>query len=468
MAEKQKNRGYSEIQAILYTIENHDISWFYARGLKDCYMIDYSEEWADIVEHYRKYGCAPDPLTFYPQHESLVDEREKFSESPDYIADSLKEDYVFNLLCSPSSKFGSIASSGQSKQALQYIIPQYIDILNNALPKNDTSLKDNFFIWSSKDTSEKISTGFYELDKVINIRQKGSLTLIQGSTGQGKSWCLIKILAEQLIKGKSVIFYSDEMTKEEITKRLEAIVMRSSMYEAENGDLTYQQRAFDIISEGDAHFICGSDISGDTIDGLYGFIKSFTPDVVIIDGIKYMTDQKSDKKGYEMMEQAAVRLLRISQDCSCAIVSAVQSNRGAEKSKSGKDTVAGSYDMLGIATTVISLNRSNDYFILTVEKSRHTSDGNVFAYKFDWNTCSFYYDPYFSDTDDDIPDPRFKKSKKPECIGKSGKTYTYDDILSGDVSEEVKILKLDGDYTSNFFRGRNAIKQIKTYIRKDD
>lgn len=337
--------------------------------------------------------------------------------------------------------------------------------------KSSLSVKTNCLKWLAPDKSEKLCLGFKELDDEIGgLRKKASLTLVQGSTGQGKSWILIHTLFHSITHGKRAVIYSDEMTKEDICKRLFAMLLGISVdsfeYDTPENEIVEKLKSIE-----DAFIVQSSDISGDVIDGLYSICKKEKADILLIDGIKYMSVISDRTRPYEAMEIACRRLMTLSTECDCAVVAVAQSNRGAENENvgSGKGTIAGSYDMLGIATAVIALNRENDDFILSVEKSRHSSDGKKFVYTFDWYASTFTYsDAKSKAQDDDIPNPVLSKSKKAEVRSTSGITYTYREILEGKVdvishNDLFYILKDDGTYTKNAFDLKKAQKMIKEY-----
>lgn len=455
--------GIAQVQIINRVLTSKDISIL--AGLSKDHFFVYPDEYDFIVSHYKEYGVVPDIETFvdhFPEFQRL-----EVSESVDYLIKKLIDDLFYKKMIPITSDFNHEAVYGDIVSATQALTSKSTEVLSDLTmsAQDITDLSKNFQTWIQPDTSGRLPSGYEELDDLIGgIRKKGGLTIVQGATGQGKSWVLIWMMHYMASKGKNIIFYSDEMSKEEITKRLWAIHIKRPM---EFFDLPHKDLKYDI--SGKIVLLSRSDISGDVIDGLSNFAFAHSADAIIIDGIKYMRDAKSDKKGYEQMEDACIRLMQESQRRDCAMIAAAQSNRGAETAGSGKGTIAGSYDMLGIATAVIALNRENDDFILSVEKSRHSSDGKKFVYTFDWDTSTFTYsDAKSKAQDDDIPDPVPSKSKKAEIKSTSGITYTYIEVLEGKVdvfshNDLFYILKDDGTYTKNAFDLKKAQNMIKEY-----
>lgn len=385
---KATQTGIAQVQILNVALASKDISVL--TGLPRDYFFAYQDEYDFIMSHYREYGVVPDVQTFVDHFQEF--ERLEVSESVDYLTKKLISDYLYKKMVPISSDFNHEAMYGDIVSASQTLATKTSEALNDLITSSQdtTDLAKNFQSWIQPDTSGRIGSGFKQIDQVTGgLRKKGGLTLIQGATGQGKSWVLIWMLHHMVSKGKTVIFYSDEMSKEEITKRLWAIHIKRPVdfFEVPHKDLTYD------IS-GKVVILSRSDISGDVIDGLSNFALAQSADAIIVDGIKYMRDTKSDKRGYEVMEDACIRLMQVSHQRECAIIAAAQSNRDSQHGNVGSSlgTIAGSFDMLGIATLVISINRRGNIFKMKIEKSRHSADGDIFAYDFDFNGCTFTYD----------------------------------------------------------------------------
>lgn len=380
--------GIAQVQIINRVLTSKDISIL--AGLSKDHFFVYPDEYDFIVSHYKEYGVVPDIETFidhFPEFQRL-----EVSESVDYLIKKLVDDLFYKKMIPITSDFNHEAVYGDIVSATQTLTSKSNEVLSDLTisPQDITDLAKNFQTWIQPDTSGIVESGFYAIDQVTGgLRKKGGLTLIQGSTGQGKSWVLIWMMHYMAVKGKTVIFYSDEMSKEEITKRLWAMHTKRPVdfFEVPHKDLKYD------IS-GKIILLSRSDISGDVIDGLSNFASAHSADAIIVDGIKYMRSISSDKKGYEQMEDACIRLMQVSQQRSCAIIAAAQSNRDSQNCNLGSSlgTIAGSYDMVGIATLVISINRRGNIFKMKIEKSRHSADGDIFAYDFDFNACTFTYD----------------------------------------------------------------------------
>ena len=463
--------GIAQVQLLNRVLASKDITIL--AGLSKDHFFVYPDEYKFIVSHYKEYGVVPDIETFIDHFPDF--QRLEVSESVDYLIKKLIDDLFYKKMIPITSDFNHEAVYGDIVSATQTLTSKSTEVLSDLTisTQDITDLSKNFQAWIQPDTSGILPSGYEELDDLIGgIRKRGGLTIVQGATGQGKSWVLIWMMHYMAYKGKNVIFYSDEMSKEEITKRLWAIHIKRPM---EFFDLPHKDLTYDI--SGKIVLLSRSDISGDVIDGLSNFALAHSADAIIIDGIKYMRDAKSDKKGYEQMEDACIRLMQESQRRDCAMIAAAQSNRGAEVSGSGKGTIAGSYDMLGIATAVIALNRENDDFILSVEKSRHSSDGKKFVYTFDWNTSNFSYKgTKESDDLSDVPDASslIRKTFKRDtyvCDVHSRKDsesyveFTFDQVRNGEADKYTEELRAWDEGRSRYTDYMN-VNKLKRWIDK--
>jgi replicative DNA helicase len=65
-----------------------------------------------------------------------------------------------------------------------------------------------------------LSTGYDELDKLLDGLRKGNLIILAGRPAMGKTTFALNIVANLCKAGKKVVFYSLEMTQEEIYQKL--------------------------------------------------------------------------------------------------------------------------------------------------------------------------------------------------------------------------------------------------------
>lgn len=120
----------------------------------------------------------------------------------------------------------------------------------------------------SMDESDRISTGISELDRVLGGGiVKGSLVLIGGDPGIGKSTILLEVCANLAENGKKVLYISGE-------ESLQQIKMRAIRMKVDKNDIL-------MVSETD-------------INTIESVIEEEKPDMVVIDSIQTMYREEVD------------------------------------------------------------------------------------------------------------------------------------------------------------------------------
>lgn len=94
---------------------------------------------------------------------------------------------------------------------------------NNEIKVN--TIKDNVIQLLKEPTSKKIKIGFDIIDKKYNFYKK-SLVVLAGVSSSGKTTTALNFLVRQAMQGKRSLFFSLEMSAEEITKKILCIVLK--------------------------------------------------------------------------------------------------------------------------------------------------------------------------------------------------------------------------------------------------
>ena len=389
-----ENTGIIQIQALNYLIHSKSIDLVYDFGLTEDHFFDYKEEFRYIMDHYKEYGCVPDEVSFFDKFREI--DNIAVSDSTDYLASRLTEEAAYRDALDPLQGEDGLHSgmcSGKTLEALKSFLPRASAILQKYdKSERQTSYKDCFKDWLLPDKAMRIRTGLKTLDdQIIGVR-KGDLTFVQGATGLGKTWILSKMASTSAKDGKKLIFYSDEMAKDVLAKRITAFIFTAPFEEIDSGLIDKRRRKTvdKIASTLDIELLDMSDTGADTLDGLEMMIDQKRPDIVYIDGITYMRSRRIDTdKEYERLTQVSVELTRIAKKYDCAIVCAVQSNREATKTGSSRSSIGSSYGMLQIASLDIILNRQNDFFVLSCGKNRHGKEFDTVVYTLDFERTNF-------------------------------------------------------------------------------
>lgn len=130
--------------------------------------------------------------------------------------------------------------------------------------------------------------------------------VLYGRPKSKKSWVLAEMIAHVFNSGKVPLIYTKEMTADNIFKRIVACLQRipyqdfrlGRLSDLERARLTHLLELAKDVRQYSKDMICldGKDTdSGDTIEWLTAKVKRYKPDIVFIDGLYLMSDNKGSR-----------------------------------------------------------------------------------------------------------------------------------------------------------------------------
>lgn len=281
-------------------------------------------------------------------------------------------------------------------EAAENLISDYSDDLSKYSMKNYSS-------WLLRPIGDRITCGFDEIDNLLlggGIEKDYSLTVFLAGTGIGKSWILCRIAKLLSEKGLSVIYFSPEMRREEIFRRIAAIILRKSY-----DKITVWDDRFTIQADLDSFFekypapICIDQLDLQTmaLPEIKRKVQQSKADVVLIDDLSYLEpeDQICKNQAWQRIKQVCHELMNFSYKSKIPIYATSQANRSGNKDRSAPslDQIADAFGISQKATMMLSLGQDQEgYTEIKVLKSRDSmSDvlSKTFKYKVDFNTCEY-------------------------------------------------------------------------------
>ena len=384
--------------------------------LTDDYFVGYENEKNFIVNHFKEYGNTPDRATFLSKFPEI--ELVEVTESDRYLVDTIREEYLYYKSVPIVQKIADLlktdanAAAEYMMQAVKDLNPNYdlggIDIIADAKQRYDEYIdrkehqKDWFF-----------STGFEELDGLIHgIKREEELFVIFARTNQGKSWILEKICTHVWQIGFNVGYVSPEMGPSSIGYRFDTLYSnfdnKALMWGNELKDDTYGSY-IEELSKKDNRFIVATPKDFDkriTVTKLKNWIKKFQLNLVAIDGITYMSDERGSRGDNKTTSLTNISedLMSLSMEIGVPVLVVVQANRGGivENDTDDLPDLESIRDSDGIAhnaSVVISLRQTkDDVLLMQTKKQRIGSVGGKLAYHWDTNTGEFTFMPTAEDT----------------------------------------------------------------------
>lgn len=402
-------------------LENNLLTVDYFHGCEDEYNF--------IVDHEKEYGYVPDIATFlakFPDTE-LVD----VTESDRYLVETIREEYLYYKSIPVIQKAAELLKT-DSNAAAEYMLnavkdltPNYstngIDIVHDGVVRYEQYIER-----SQNQDKWFFTTGFPELDDLLHGIQRGEeLVVIVARTNQGKSWVLEKMCAHVWELGFNVGYISPEMGADKVGYRFDTLQRHISNIDLMRGANTdsissVYKDYLDTIAERDNTFIVSTPMDFKkqiTVAKLRNWIKQYKLDMIAIDGITYMTDERFKRGDNKTttLTNISEDLMSLSMEMNIPILVVVQANRSGVVDKESNDTpeLESIRDSDGIAhnaSIVLSLRQTKEeLLVMQVKKKRFGAVGGKVTYQWNIDTGDFVYVP--SDDDDR---PRERKVNRPQ------------------------------------------------------
>ena len=394
-----------QIQILNKILASKSLDLIIDNDLTESHFGEYANEYNFIMEHYRKYGNVPDLATF-------VDNFNEFSvievaESDSYLIDKINEDFQYRVLVPVLQKAADLAQ-GNSIEAVDYLkstLTQIgvldgvdgVDIIKGAKSRLDEYLKKK-----NSDEPWMRPTGFKELDEVIGGLSPGEeFVVIVARTNQGKSWILCKIAEHNWKFGANVGYISPEMSENQIGYRFDTLNKHFSNFNLYTGREVdnYEEHIENLMNNASNSFIVATPLHFNkkiTVQKLKKFIMKHKLDLLCIDGITYLTDER-----YKKGDNKTTSLTNISEDLmglSCElkipIIAVVQANRSGIEEDGSVPALESIRDSDGIAhnaSKVISIRQHNNKLKMEVTKARNCKVGTKLCYDWQIDTGTFEY-----------------------------------------------------------------------------
>lgn len=419
------------LQILSKVIQSGDISLIEKNYLTSDYFVGYEDEYEFISNHYNTYGNVPDKATFlshYPECELV-----EVQESDKYLLDTIKEEYLYYKSVPIIQKAADIMKS-DAIAANDYMIQAFnelnvgrgdvgVDIISQSQDRFDR-YKDRV---NHKD-QWSFSTGFQELDDIINgLDREEEFVVITARINQGKSWILEKITSHIWQIGFNVGYISPEMSASSVGYRFDTLYKNFSNKALMRGNSVAEneyQAYIDELKSNHNKFLVATPIDFNrsiTVSKLKAFVKNNGLDMLAIDGIKYLTDERAKRNDNLTIALTNISedLMSLSMELHIPIVVVVQSNRGGVKS----DEDAGTPDLENIrdsdgiaanASKVLAIRQlKNGVLEIGIKKQRFGAVGGKLNYNWDIDIGDFTYCPSYDDaTSPDKQEKSIKKMKK--------------------------------------------------------
>lgn len=205
-------------------------------------------------------------------------------------------------------------------------------------PKSEENASDRFLAdaeleYQGKDNPRVVKTGFPSLDRLIGGFEKGELITLGGYSGGGKTTLALNIATQIAQAGGNVLYFSLEMTKVEMHKRLVCSSLRISDFSKITQEEFYAvvEKSKSLENELPLDFIDDADTTVEKISAICAGKKDLS--LIIIDHLHILRSEKRFKDQLALLTYLSRKVKIIAQELNIPILLLSQLNR----SNAGRD-----------------------------------------------------------------------------------------------------------------------------------
>lgn len=422
------------IQIISKILQTKDISILENNDLDRDYFLGYEAEFDFIQQHLAEFGNVPDKATFLSKFQDF--EIVAVNETDRYLVDTIREEYLFSKSAPVINKAAEIMKTDsiaacqyllQASKELDNIQNQYltkgVDIISNASERYE-----QFQDRKNNQTEWFLPTGFDELDAITHgLRRGEEFAVIVARINNGKSWTLEKICTHIWQQGFDVGYISPEMSPSSVGYRFDTLNKnfsnKSLMWGAGAIDeVSYKDYIDDLSATKDHKFIVATPLDFDrnvTVSKLRTFVKRNNLNVLAVDGIKYLKDERY-KRGDNLttsLTNISEDLMELSIELKIPVLVVVQANRGGVIGAEDDGTpelehIRDSDGIAANASTVLSIRQMQDYVLeIGIKKHRFGVVGGKLKYHWNIDIGDYQFIPSFDDAE-----PKEKTERKVKAV----------------------------------------------------
>lgn len=441
------------VQVISKILATKDFSIVEDNLLDASYFEGYENEFKWINDFYNEYHKVPDEISFldkFPDFELV-----EVTDSDRYLLETLRERHLFIKFTKVLPQVTELLKqdSEAAREFLEQTLHNELQPLNTI---NDVGVIESVFkrvedseYVSQNVASNYIPTGFDEIDADSTGLQRGDeLAVIVARINMGKSWVAEYIGTNAVKQGYKVGYFDPEMSVSQVGYRFDTLygnVPNSAVLFGKYDEYftvdDYKEYANNLKEEATGEMFITKPKTFNrklTVSKLRAWIKMRQLDMVIIDGITYLTDERYKKGDSKTISLTNISedLMDLSSEMHLPIIVVVQANRGGVSDKNSLDTpeLENIKDSDGIAANASKVyavkqlkdDDGNTVLVIENKKSRTGEVGKQYKYIWDINRGKFEYrhEVDLADMDEDVP---VRRKKQDSTTGSAKKRGNVDD-----------------------------------------
>ena len=361
------------------------------------------------------YGQTPDQVTFlnnFPNFDII-----EVNESTDYLVSELYREHNEKFLAQTFNKIKGLLLAGKTDDAMNLFsssaqvasTKKHLDAVNLL---EDVSRYDAYLDKCNDFDKYYITTGLKELDESLGggIDRQEELGIIAARTGIGKSWLLLKLVTAAVKRGLTVGLFSGEMSVNKVGYRFDTLMSHISNGKLIHGNIEaandYKSYLDDLKEnhKGKLYVMTRDMVDGNCgVTALRGFVDKYNLDILFIDQLSLLDDDRNAKQFYEKAANISKDLKVLQTMKHIPIISVSQQNRSAvdENGFAGTENIAQSDRISQDATFILFLNYKDNILTISIAKARDGASQHLLKYDIDLDHGWYNYIP--EETGDSLP-----------------------------------------------------------------
>lgn len=263
-----------------------------------------------LEEYFLSTGELPSIRVFQNKFPSFELERYEDkvvgTEEPlNYWCDELRKKIIHNTLCDNMEEVFKLLDGFQTDKAKDLIKKTMLHLENDLVETSAIDMtkdaEDRKAIYKKRKETQGmlgISMGIDKLDMILKGMQPKQLLTLIAKTGVGKTWFWIIVACHCILNGHKVLFFTTEMSEEQIEDRVEAMLMgllykNFNYNKFKSGTLSPEDEAryFEFLDRKE-HFEPFIIETATGVSNVNAKIQQYNPDIIFIDGAYLMEDDR--------------------------------------------------------------------------------------------------------------------------------------------------------------------------------
>lgn len=253
---------------------------------------------------------------------------------------------------------------------------------NNTLLDNVTSWEDFWQEIIVPTENYKYLTGFKNLDSMLSGIEQGSVIIVGGRPGMGKSALLMTILENALRRGQKCLYFSLNLHEKEFKKRFFLQYAEFNEAKIKNGEISsadkeHLAKAFDKFKDFKFQLNCDRIIN---IDEIEENIREYRPDYVFINYFQQIdidTITGNNKESVSVFKHVFQRIKDVANNYGCYIFIASQLSRAVESRVDKRPFLSDIRECKAIAniSDVVIFIYRDEYYNRLEEEPKYSNKG---------------------------------------------------------------------------------------------